>query len=292
MTKTETLHLPEILRARREDIAGQAECEGCGTTLEECNRLAAENTDPTAPPWFGCCAMGTAMGPCSHRPRADLLSDLLKEIESGTIRTAGEVRAEREAKAAKTRDRREAATPPGAHRPLGWSGLFGQGEWWKTRDGRWIKVADMEESHRANTVRFLARRARGYADRVAFGLVLSVGDAPEDVVDAVLGEQEEMRRNPGKWIVGTALYRALAAGLPEPWGDELETVPAADHPFHGLGRTCSMPVEGVGDDFIRCGRLGDEHPMPSVGEVVGPDEVDDDGPELDGADGGYYGSDQ
>jgi hypothetical protein len=267
MEKTETLHLPEVIRARREDIAGQAECAGCGTTLEECKRLAAANTDPTAPPWFGCCAMGTAMGPCDHRPNSRLLNALLKEIETGTVESVEAVIARREAKAAERAARRADATPPGHAWPLSYADMFGQAEWWKTRDQGWIKVIDMADSHRANTVRFLERRAATVAYRVSRSEAMLLGDAPDDVQDDLHRVADERREDPAGWLRNTPLVKAMKAGLTidartdDLMAEQTRKDTLADHPFGGLGRTCGHPIEGTGDDFIRCGRPDAEHPI-------------------------------
>jgi hypothetical protein len=69
------------------------------------------------------------------------------------------------------------------------------------------------------------------------------------------------------WLQNTPLYRALAHDMEvdvAPRADDIATPdgrPQADHPFHGAGTTCSKPIEGVGDDFIRCGRGVADHPL-------------------------------
>lgn len=74
----------KTITARREAIEADAPCDGCGATLASCK--ANRGKDPTAPPWFGCCAVGLELRPCRHRPSAQALLDLLKEIESGEVR--------------------------------------------------------------------------------------------------------------------------------------------------------------------------------------------------------------
>lgn len=74
----------ELIRARREAIEQAAPCEGCGATLASCK--ANRGKDPTAPPWFGCCARGMLLDvPCAHRSDPAALRALLKEIESGQV---------------------------------------------------------------------------------------------------------------------------------------------------------------------------------------------------------------
>lgn len=80
----------EVIRARRRIIKDQAECDGCGTTLVACK--AERGKDPTAPPWFGCCARGLSLDiPCRHQVDTAALNRLLDEIESGTVRDEAEV---------------------------------------------------------------------------------------------------------------------------------------------------------------------------------------------------------
>jgi hypothetical protein len=83
------VNLEELVQERRKDIQDSAPCVGCGSTLATCKRL--RGTDPTAPPWFGCCARGMGLAPCQHVPDPQALIGLLKEIESGRVRTVDEV---------------------------------------------------------------------------------------------------------------------------------------------------------------------------------------------------------
>lgn len=78
-----------LIAERRKAIQDAAPCVGCGSTLASCK--ANRGKDPTAPPWFGCCARGTALAPCDHQPDPRALSDLLKEIETGTVRDEAQV---------------------------------------------------------------------------------------------------------------------------------------------------------------------------------------------------------
>lgn len=79
----------KLIKRRRKAIQQEAPCVGCGATLASCK--ANRGKDPTAPPWFGCCARGTQMGPCDHRVSASALTALLKEVESGTVRDEADV---------------------------------------------------------------------------------------------------------------------------------------------------------------------------------------------------------
>lgn len=80
----------ELIKARRKAIEDAAPCQGCGSTLASCK--ANRGKDPTAPPWFGCCARGTSlMGRCLHRPDPAALQVLLREIEDGAVRSVEEM---------------------------------------------------------------------------------------------------------------------------------------------------------------------------------------------------------
>lgn len=254
----QTQTLAEIVKARRKDIAEQAECEGCGATLAACK--ANRGKDPTAPPWFGCCAIGTAMAPCSHRPNVRLMDALLTEIESGAVRPVAEIVAEREAKEQQRQALRAAATPPGESRPLGYADRINQGEWWMTKHSGWIRIADMDRQHRVNTVRFLEQRAATVAQRYSLSLRMQLGDAPDEVVDSAIQEDQDRAEAPLAWLRTTPLYRALSEGLDpdEPYEIAVKT----GHVFAGMGATCSHPVgAGAGDDFIRCGEPPENHPV-------------------------------
>jgi hypothetical protein len=80
---------PRTITERRQAIEQDAPCEGCGSTLASCK--ANRGKDPTAPPWFGCCARGTGLAPCSHRPDPAALAALLREIEDGIVRPLEDV---------------------------------------------------------------------------------------------------------------------------------------------------------------------------------------------------------
>jgi hypothetical protein len=121
----------ELIAARRRKIREDAPCEYCGTALAACE--AERGKDPTAPPWFGCCAHGLGMEPCAHRSSPTATQDLLDEIEAGHVRTV------------------EEASRPGKGQ------MFGQREWWLRKTGEWVRIADMSPGHRYNTAAMLMR---------------------------------------------------------------------------------------------------------------------------------------
>jgi hypothetical protein len=121
----------ELIAARRRKIREDAPCEYCGTTLAACK--AERGKDPTAPPWFGCCAHGTDLEPCAHQSDPEAMRDLLDEIEAGHVRTVEE-----------------------ASRPAKGQ-MFGQREWWLRKTGEWVRIAEMSAGHRYNTAAMLMR---------------------------------------------------------------------------------------------------------------------------------------
>lgn len=207
-----TSKFAHITRARRKDIAKQARCEGCGATLEACE--AERGKDPDAPRWLGCCAQGVDLRPCRHVPDPADYAALLDEIGSGVVRTVEEVRAERDEREAKRRARREEREADrAAGRPTSYRAGFEQGEWWKTKDSGWTRIADMAPSHRLNTARFLERRAGAIAFNLSASELAMMADAPEEVVDEWIHQDDDKVKDPVGWLRGTALYRALIEGL-------------------------------------------------------------------------------
>lgn len=158
--------------------------------------------------------------------------------------------------------------------------LFAQGEWWKDRAGEWHRIAEMEPRYRANVARLIVRHAAGYEQAVAFGELALFHDAPEDVVDWWMNEVDDRARDPQAWITGTALYRALTAGLAVDMRTDDVQAARADRGFveTDLGALRERVAERLAE-------------APSV---PGPDDDPDD-PDLDRADscaacGGYHGS--
>lgn len=195
----------DIIAARRQAIRDAAPCECCGATLAACK--AARGKDPTAPPWFGCCAQGIEMRPCHHVPDAGALSKLLDEIESGAVRTV------------------EEATPKPAKPGLTWVDYLAQGEQWKPSGRPMVAIADMDPEWRYNASRWLERKAPVIALRYTLaeafdfiGLVHSPTGPSEMAADSIQDDMDraaaERRRDPVAWIRATKLHKALVAGLP------------------------------------------------------------------------------
>lgn len=199
--------MKDLIAARRQAIRDAAPCEGCGATLAACK--AERGKDPTAPPWFGCCAQGIDMRPCRHVVDAAALQELLDEIEAGHVRTV-----------------EEAAPKPAKPRGMGWLDYLDQGEKWKP-DGRpMVAITDMDVEWRYNASRWLERRAAVIAARytLAESLRLAVWLAsplgPSEMTADMMQsdaerEADERARDPLTWIRTTALYRALVADLPD-----------------------------------------------------------------------------
>jgi hypothetical protein len=242
----------EVVRARHELIKREAPCVGCGATLEDCKAHRGEG--PTAPPWFGCCAQGTAMAPCSHRTDQDALDALLAEVVSGQVRTVDAVLAERTERASRAERLRGPLTGP----------IVDQGEWWRQRDGSFVRIADMTPGHRYNSAAMLMRGAPVAALKYALNFRISipspddVGDMTMDSLEREAAEVDAATGDPATWLRETALYRALTAGLAvrgdgtQPWqatgrdpvtGKKTKVPPA-------MVQSCEIPA---------CGCSGEAH---------------------------------
>lgn len=141
--------------------------------------------------------------------------------------------------------------------PASLHALFDQGEWWRTKDGTWIRVADMARSHRLNTARFLLRRARRYSRALyveAWRFMPDLGDASDGVFNALCGapEAEADRRDadPVAWMVQTELYRAIADGLAVDGAIDMDLMAR-------IGNAPLLPEVCALDD---CGCSGEAHP--------------------------------
>lgn len=183
--------LAERIQARRQHIHDLARCESCGADRKTCDYLRRTNTDPTAPPWLGCCAQFSTMVPCRHRDSREMLDQLLREVADGYVRTVDE------------------AYPPPVLGPhwVSMTWLLEQDEWWYPQLPRGpVRIAEMDKPWRWNVARFLERRAprleRADAARGIWA------DAPDDVWVSL--EQ----RTAQEFIEETPLYRALTRGLP------------------------------------------------------------------------------
>jgi len=91
--------------------------------------------------------------------------------------------------------------------------VYDQAEWWRQKGGQWIRIADMEPGHRANTAAMLLRNAEGIAWRLGISELTVFRNAPDDVVDSWMQITDQRERDPQRWMRGTALYRALTADL-------------------------------------------------------------------------------
>jgi len=150
-------------------------------------------------------------------------------------------------------------------KPLSVTARFNQGEWWRTRDGRWLRVVEMEPGHRYNTAAMLMRTAHIQAGRYAWGFAGMVaehdgGDMAHESLERALDEiVEQIGGDPQGWLRGTVLYKALTAGLTvqgdgtRPW--------QAEKRDPVTGEPCKVPPRFVPvcrlDD---CGCSGEAHP--------------------------------
>lgn len=91
-----------------------------------------------------------------------------------------------------------------------------QGEWWRTKQGQWLRIADMQPGHRRNTAAMLLRNATAYELTYSLAELTFMGHAmPEDAEDAIMEAQARRMENPHRWMRETKLYRALLDGLPK-----------------------------------------------------------------------------
>lgn len=88
-----------------------------------------------------------------------------------------------------------------------------QGEWWRTKEGEWVRIADMAPSHRINTARMLLRKSAGYAEAMRWAEFGIMHGAPDEVVDSWLNSDDRRTANTTAWMASTALHKALVAGL-------------------------------------------------------------------------------
>jgi hypothetical protein len=197
----------DTIAARRQQIQDNAKCVGCGATLADCK--ARRGKDPTAPSWFGCCAIGASMGPCNHRVDAGALWALLREVESGTVRTVEEV----------------TPKPAVAKAGMSWFGYLNQGERWQPNGKPLVAIADMGPEWRYNAARYLERHAVAIGERYSLAATLwfaaitssplGPSDNAADSIEADIDREEvDIVRDPVAWIRTTKLHRALVAGLP------------------------------------------------------------------------------
>jgi hypothetical protein len=164
-----------------------------------------------------------------------------------------------------TREYAEALAGYRDGKPMSVTARFGQGEWWRTQDGRWLRIAEMSAGHRYNTAAMLMRSAQHHAFRYAWGFGGEVaahdgGDMAHESLERLEDEAyRQAAEDPRGWLRGTALYRALTAGLTiqsdgllpwQAWGRDPVT-----------GEPCEVPprFEPV-CEIPACGCSGKAHP--------------------------------
>lgn len=207
----ETTTVVETIAARRQHIQDNAKCVGCGATLADCK--AERGKDPSAPPWFGCCARGVGLTPCQHDPDTRALLELLAEIESGDVRTVEET-------APKER------LPGTVQTDMQWFDYLNQGQKWQPNGKPMVAIADMDPEWRFNAARFLERRAKhigglySLGQHIWFATVCASPLGPSEssadgITREIRHEDAEIGRDPVAWIRTTKLHKALTAGLPE-----------------------------------------------------------------------------
>jgi hypothetical protein len=189
--------LRACVEARRKRIKDAAKCKNCGTTLEECRAFAGDATGPE----------GLCCGSCHHVESLSDLHKLVDEMLTGTVAPPSDWRPGAVLGPLNDRPRRP---------PVNW--LVHQSEWWRPRDGRLVRIADMDPHWRYNTAALLLRNAQRHAGREA-SAVASLASGPlgpsgDAACDAVDHEIKYLCDRSGRWMQGTRLYRALISGLP------------------------------------------------------------------------------
>lgn len=98
----------------------------------------------------------------------------------------------------------------------GQTAFLEQGKQWRTKTGELLDIAAMESEHRINCLLMLLRNASSIADRYGWGWAwfAMATDAPDEVVDAAMAEDDERMRDPIGWLLSTPLVQAMLAGLP------------------------------------------------------------------------------
>jgi hypothetical protein len=196
------MDLESTITARRREIEEQARCKGCGTTLADCRRIREQNTDPTAPDWLGCCAIGNPPGPCTHEEDPTAVRRLLDEIDAGEVNPPSG----------------ESGLLHDRPRRVSRSWLLHQDEWWQPKVGPMLRIVEMDQMWRHNTAAFLLRRAPRLAAREWALMVADasgpLGPSGDMACDAFEAELDRLNDDPEGWLRETPLYRALIAGLP------------------------------------------------------------------------------
>jgi len=194
--------LVRVIMAWCREVRNQARCIGCGATLAECDRAREQNTDPTAPDWLGCCAIGNPPGPCTHEEDPTAVRRLLNKIETSDTKLLLE------------------AIGPLHDRPrrVSTMWLLYQDEWWQPKVGPMLRIAEMDDGWRHNTAAFLLRRAPRLAERAWASMAADasgpLGPSGDMACDAFEAELDWLDADPEGWLCETPLYQALVAGLP------------------------------------------------------------------------------
>lgn len=197
-------NLASTIKARRKLIRDDAACTMCRLRWADCKAERKRNPDGL----FGCCDR------CRHVPSPAALTALLKEIESGTVRTVDEVlrpRVEREQRRAASLAERKAAGVPESLRTI--ADLYGQGEFWRSQDVGWVRISEMSGSHRANLAAWLIRHAGVIAWRVGHAELTSLGEAPDEVFASWEYEDKQRADAPERWMRSTPLFKAVTKGI-------------------------------------------------------------------------------
>lgn len=126
--------------------------------------------------------------------------------------------------------------------PINW--LLHQSEWWRPRNGRLVRIADMDPHWRHNTANMLLRTAWHHANQEGFVLLKfasgPLGPSGDMAVSALEREVDELYGDPEGWMIHTKLYQALTTGLPD--GEALEVL--QEQARHWPTCPCRSDVDG------------------------------------------------
>lgn len=228
MTNLDTADTAERIRK----LVADAECRNCRTSVQECERLYAEN----APDPIGCCM------PHDHAISFRDVHQLAQRVETGEP---------------------DPTPAPPEPRRLGLWDYLNQGAMWHPQAPRQpLPIADMDLPWRWNASQFLVRGAPALAWRYGFAEVLGGPEPPDDVVDDLMRLDSERIADPTTWIRTTPLYRALVAGLPSRRPDLAFLAERARH-----WSTCAVRTRG-GMCTCTPGRVTSEADIRAAAKVI------------------------
>jgi hypothetical protein len=135
----------------------------------------------------------------------------VRRDETGEERAAREAAQEKRLAIVRWEQSHEGPPPPG----VGFGQLREQREWWVTKGGAVLRIAEMDLSHRRNLLAYLERAADTLKMNAEWALVSSFpGDPSDGVADALDSIQGEMERTTSiDWLNQQPLVKALRKSI-------------------------------------------------------------------------------